>query len=80
MEEQTLYLHLHKLAAVNSEEVLENVLTTIWKTRKTGLRPPEKSRLQSVLSLPALADVDPVIHVKSLYFLSFLFIQVVFGS
>lgn len=61
MEEETLYLHLHKLAAVNSEEVLENVLTTIWKTRKTGLSPPEKSRLQSVLSLPALADVDPVL-------------------
>ncbi|XP_022747649.1 protein FAR1-RELATED SEQUENCE 3-like isoform X5 [Durio zibethinus] len=59
MAEDTLYLQLHKLSAVNSEEVLEQILTTLWKTRRSGLRPPDKSRIQSLLSLPSLPELDP---------------------
>ncbi|XP_022747644.1 protein FAR1-RELATED SEQUENCE 3-like isoform X2 [Durio zibethinus] len=61
MAEDTLYLQLHKLSAVNSEEVLEQILTTLWKTRRSGLRPPDKSRIQSLLSLPSLPELDPVL-------------------
>lgn len=60
MAEDTLYLQLHKLSAINSEEVLDQILTTLWKTRRSGLRPPDKSRIQSLLSLPSLSELDPV--------------------
>lgn len=61
MEGDTLYLQLHKLAGVNSEEALDQLLMTLWKTRKTGLRSPEKSHFQSLLNLPSPGEVDPVI-------------------
>ncbi|KAK6243613.1 hypothetical protein QUC31_010022 [Theobroma cacao] len=61
MAEDTLYLQLHKLSAVNSEEILDQILTTLWKTRRSGLRPPDKSRIQSFLSLPSLPELDPVL-------------------
>ncbi|KAF5749134.1 Far1-related sequence 3 [Tripterygium wilfordii] len=61
MEEETLYLQLHKLSMINSEELLDNILTTLWKTRRTGLRSPEKSHVQSLLNLPSFGEVDPVL-------------------
>ncbi|KAG8649903.1 uncharacterized protein LOC110621210 isoform X2 [Manihot esculenta] len=61
MEEDSLYLQLHKLSAINSEEALDHILTTLWKSRRTGLRSPEKSHIQSLLSLPSLSEVDPVL-------------------
>ncbi|XVE62444.1 hypothetical protein DITRI_Ditri06bG0118700 [Diplodiscus trichospermus] len=61
MEADTLYLQLHKLSAINSDEVLDQVLTTLWKTRRSGLRPPEKSRIQALLALPSLPELDPVL-------------------
>ncbi|XP_021282900.1 uncharacterized protein LOC110415546 [Herrania umbratica] len=61
MAEDTLYLQLHKLSAVNSEEILDQILTTLWKTRRSGLSPPDKSRIQSLLSLPSLSELDPVL-------------------
>ncbi|KAK9280211.1 hypothetical protein L1049_013898 [Liquidambar formosana] len=61
MEEDTLYLQLHKLSAIKSEEALEHILSTLWKTRNTGLSSPQKSHLQSLLSLASLGDVDPVL-------------------
>ncbi|GKV47246.1 hypothetical protein SLEP1_g54164 [Rubroshorea leprosula] len=57
----TLYLQLLKLSAINSEETLDQVLTILWKTRKSGLRSPEKSDIQSLLGLPSVAEVDPVL-------------------
>ncbi|MBA0561169.1 hypothetical protein Golob_018018, partial [Gossypium lobatum] len=57
MAEDTLYLQLHKLSSV--EQILDQILTTLWKTRRSGLRPPDKSRFQSLLSLPSLPDLDP---------------------
>ncbi|KAJ9179839.1 hypothetical protein P3X46_008156 [Hevea brasiliensis] len=61
MDEDSLYLQLHKLSAINSEEALDHILTTLWKTRRTGLRSPEKSHIQSLLSLLSLSEVDPVL-------------------
>ncbi|XP_050226175.1 uncharacterized protein LOC126675565 [Mercurialis annua] len=59
MEENSLYLQLHKLSSVmHREDTLDHMLTTLWKTRKTGLRSPEKSHIQSLLNLPQL---DPVL-------------------
>ncbi|KAM5550488.1 hypothetical protein ABKV19_027577 [Rosa sericea] len=57
--EDTLYLQLHKLSAIKSEEALHQLLSTLWKTRKTGLR--DKSHLQSLLNLQSLSDLDPVL-------------------
>lgn len=56
--EDTLYLQLHKLSATKSEEALDQLLSTLWKTRKTGLR--QKSHFQSLLNLQSLSDLDPV--------------------
>ncbi|TYJ11075.1 hypothetical protein E1A91_A11G250500v1 [Gossypium mustelinum] len=61
MAEDTLYLQLHKLSSVKSEQILDQILTTLWKTRRCGLRPPDKSRFHSLLSLPSLPDLDPVL-------------------
>ncbi|KAK8593965.1 hypothetical protein V6N12_046038 [Hibiscus sabdariffa] len=57
----TLYVQLHKLSSLKSEEILDQILTTLWKTRRSGLRPPDKSRFQSLLSFPSLSDLDPVL-------------------
>ncbi|XP_030518905.1 uncharacterized protein LOC115732409 [Rhodamnia argentea] len=57
----TLYLRLHKLSvAAASEEAIDAVLTTLWRTRRTGLAPPDKSHIQSLLGLPSASQVDPV--------------------
>ncbi|XP_052171870.1 uncharacterized protein LOC127787860 [Diospyros lotus] len=56
-----LYQHLHKLAAINSEEQLESLFVTLWRTRKTGVSPSEKASLQSLLNLQAAGQLDPVL-------------------
>ncbi|XP_073157703.1 uncharacterized protein [Henckelia pumila] len=61
MEDATLYRHLHKLVGLKSAEELENLLEMLWQTRKTGLSAPQKSSLQSLLRLPILTDLDPVL-------------------
>ncbi|KAK7336345.1 hypothetical protein VNO77_16883 [Canavalia gladiata] len=52
---------LHKLSCIKSEETLEQMLCTLWSTRKRGLRPSDKSRFQSLLHLPSLSQLDPVL-------------------
>ncbi|XP_028761346.1 uncharacterized protein LOC114719937 [Neltuma alba] len=61
MVEDTLHLHLHKLSAIKSEEAIDHILSTLWKTRKTGLSSSEKSHFQSLLNLPSLSQLDPVL-------------------
>ncbi|XP_002530963.3 uncharacterized protein LOC8268590 isoform X1 [Ricinus communis] len=61
MEEDSLYLQLHKLSAIDKEESLDHILATLWKTRRTGLRSPEKSQIQSLLNLSSLPELDPVL-------------------
>lgn len=61
MEDSTLYRHLHKLVGLKSGEELENLLEMLWQTRKTGISAPQKSSLQSLLRLPLLTDLDPVL-------------------
>lgn len=59
----TLFLQLHKLsaaAAAAAAEAIETVLITLWLTRKTGLAPPDKSHVQSLLGLASTSEVDPV--------------------
>ncbi|KAJ8771651.1 hypothetical protein K2173_026828 [Erythroxylum novogranatense] len=57
-ESEALYQHLHKLSGVKEEESLDHLLTTLWKTRRTGLRSPDKSHFQSLLNVP---ELDPVL-------------------
>jgi len=60
-EDTTVYQQLRKLAGITrSEEALDHILSTLWKTRRTGLRPPDKSHIQSLLNLPSPAELDPV--------------------
>ncbi|KAH0972738.1 hypothetical protein GBA52_024894 [Prunus armeniaca] len=42
--EDTLHLQLHKLSALKSEEALDQLLCTLWKTRKTGLHSPHQKK------------------------------------
>ncbi|GLT60836.1 hypothetical protein SLA2020_335830 [Shorea laevis] len=61
-EDTTLYQQLRKLADItSSDEALDHILSTLWKTRRTGLRPPDKSHIQSLLNLPSPAELDPVL-------------------
>ncbi|KAG1365542.1 Protein FAR1-RELATED SEQUENCE 3 [Cocos nucifera] len=61
MVDDPLFLHLRKLPAATSEETLTLVVEILWKSRKTGLAPHEKTRLQSLLNLPTLQELDPVL-------------------
>ncbi|XP_057949055.1 protein FAR1-RELATED SEQUENCE 3-like isoform X6 [Malania oleifera] len=60
-EDNTLYLQLHKLCNIKSEEALEHILTTLWSTRKTGLNAAQKSHIHSLLLLPSLGELYPVL-------------------
>ncbi|KAF9621120.1 hypothetical protein IFM89_016614 [Coptis chinensis] len=56
--ESSLLLHLHKLSPI-SEAALEQVLKTLWNTRKTGLiKPQDKSCIQSLLNLNSTPQLD----------------------
>jgi hypothetical protein len=71
----SLYLQLHKLSSVaTKEEDVEHILTSLWKTRRTGLPSPLKSRFQSLLDLPSLPQLDPVITSSSSFSSSFFLI------
>ena len=59
--ENSLYLQLHKLSGVKSEEALDQLVSALWQSRKTGLRGHnDKSHFESLLNLPSLSDLDPV--------------------
>ncbi|XP_043693952.1 protein FAR1-RELATED SEQUENCE 3-like [Telopea speciosissima] len=59
--EDTLFLQLHKLSPVTSEETLEQIFNSLWKSRRTGLKAPEKAYMKSLLNLSSLEDIDPVL-------------------
>ncbi|OIW16643.1 hypothetical protein TanjilG_00066 [Lupinus angustifolius] len=61
MEDDTLQKQLNKLSCIKSEEVMDHMLCTLWKTRKTGLQPSDKSHFQSILHLSSLSELDPVL-------------------
>ncbi|XP_050245002.1 uncharacterized protein LOC126693160 isoform X1 [Quercus robur] len=61
VEDTTLYQQLHKLSGIKSEEALHHLLSTLWNSRRTGLRPSEKSHLHSLLNLPSLPELDPLL-------------------
>ncbi|XP_058079193.1 protein FAR1-RELATED SEQUENCE 3-like isoform X2 [Magnolia sinica] len=59
-EEETLNLHLHKLSSKSNETTaIDHILETLWKTRKTGLGPHQKTYIQSLLNLPTPQELDP---------------------
>ncbi|KAM7274071.1 hypothetical protein ACFE04_028735 [Oxalis oulophora] len=60
-ETETLYLELQKLPATISEQELDQSLTTLWKTRRTGLRSPQKSHFLTLFNLPSLSQLHPVL-------------------
>ncbi|XP_009406467.2 uncharacterized protein LOC103989368 isoform X4 [Musa acuminata AAA Group] len=61
MEDGPVLLHLLKLRPATSGETLADVLETLWKNRRTGLDSLEKSRIRSLLILPAAQDLDPIL-------------------
>ncbi|KAF7852225.1 hypothetical protein BT93_L5371 [Corymbia citriodora subsp. variegata] len=56
----TLFLQLHNLSVAATSEAIETVLITLWLTRRTGLAPPDKTHVQSLLGLSSASEVDPV--------------------
>uniref|UniRef100_A0A0R0EXK6 Uncharacterized protein n=1 Tax=Glycine max TaxID=3847 RepID=A0A0R0EXK6_SOYBN len=61
MEETQVLHELHKLSQIESEETLNQMLCTLWSTRKTGLPLSDKSHFQSLLHLPSPSHLDPVL-------------------
>ncbi|KAI3965919.1 hypothetical protein MKX01_010876, partial [Papaver californicum] len=61
MESSGLFHQRHKLPSSASEETLSHILETLWKTRKTVLRPVDKSSIRSLLCLPSLQELDPLL-------------------
>ncbi|XP_004493270.1 uncharacterized protein [Cicer arietinum] len=59
--EQELQVQLHKLCCIKSQETLNHILSTLWNTRKTGLRSPDKSHFQSLLNLSSPSELHPVL-------------------
>ncbi|GMP98107.1 hypothetical protein CsSME_00046119 [Camellia sinensis var. sinensis] len=76
--ETVIYLQLHKLSTIKSQEDLQHILSTLWNTRKTGLSGPNKSSLQSLLNLPSSPELDPVIFLSVSLFKQFLFYLFIF--
>ncbi|MQM04589.1 hypothetical protein Taro_037392 [Colocasia esculenta] len=56
-----LYLQLRTIPATTTQEALARVLETLWSTRSTGVGPLQKPGLQSLLNLPSLQELDPVL-------------------
>ncbi|KAK9124872.1 hypothetical protein Scep_013718 [Stephania cephalantha] len=61
MEGDTLLLQLLKISGATTKETLEEVLQTLWNTRKIGLSSQDKSRILSLLNLVSLEELDPVL-------------------
>lgn len=61
MGTKRVVMQLHKLSGIKSEKELEDIISTLWRTRKTGLSTPEKSYVLSLLNLPNIAQLDPVL-------------------
>ncbi|KAL9256371.1 hypothetical protein AKJ16_DCAP13269 [Drosera capensis] len=52
---------LTKLSSIDSLESLADLLSILWSTRDSGLSVSDKSAVRSLLRLPSLPDVDPVV-------------------
>ncbi|KAI4330570.1 hypothetical protein MLD38_028849 [Melastoma candidum] len=50
---------LHKLASA-TQETIDELLSALWSTRKTGLRPPQLSHFQSLLNLSTSSQLLPL--------------------
>ncbi|KAH9327957.1 hypothetical protein KI387_000065, partial [Taxus chinensis] len=52
--------HLPKLVRAKTQESIEVILRSLWRTRKSGLDAAEKAHLQDLLQLPSHEELDPV--------------------
>lgn len=59
--DHALWDHLPALVRAKSKESVEHILQSLWRTRKTGLDPPEKAYIQELLQLPTENNLDPLL-------------------
>lgn len=59
--EQSLFEHLPKLVRAKTQEAIEYILQSLWRTRKSGLDAAEKAHIQDLLELPSQEELDPVV-------------------
>ena len=58
--EQSLFEHLPKLVRAKTQEAIEYILQSLWRTRKSGLDSAEKAHIQDLLELSSQEELDPV--------------------
>ncbi|GLJ34884.1 hypothetical protein SUGI_0702280, partial [Cryptomeria japonica] len=59
--EQSLFQHLPKLVRAKTQDSIELILRSLWRTRKSGLDAAEKAHLQDLLQLPSHEELDPIV-------------------
>ncbi|PWA95829.1 HCaRG [Artemisia annua] len=57
--EHSLWANLPMLIRANSKELVENILETLWKTRKVGLESADRDVIRDTLQLQNDSDLDP---------------------
>lgn len=67
--EHSLWANLPLLIRANSKESVENILETLWKTRKVGLETADRDVIRDTLQLQNDSDLDPV-NLPIFYFIS----------
>lgn len=58
--DHSLWGNLPLLIRANSKESVENILETLWKTRKVGLESADRDVIRDTLQLQNDSDLDPV--------------------
>ncbi|GAB2263840.1 hypothetical protein Droror1_Dr00025974 [Drosera rotundifolia] len=53
--------HLAKLSSIDPPKSLADLLSILWSTRDSGLSVSDKFTARSLLRLPSISDVDPVV-------------------
>ncbi|PWA81845.1 hypothetical protein CTI12_AA184910 [Artemisia annua] len=64
MMEHSLWANLPMLIRANSKESVENILETLWKTRKVGLESADRDVIRDTLQLQNDSDLDPAFQIK----------------
>eukprot|EP01018_Ginkgo_biloba_P017313 Gb_05423 [translate_table: standard] len=59
--ERSLFEHLPKLVRAKTQESIEYILQSLWRTRKSGLDAAEKAHLQDLLELSSQEELDPIV-------------------
>ncbi|XP_071731765.1 uncharacterized protein [Rutidosis leptorrhynchoides] len=59
--EHSLWVNLPMLVRANSKESVENILQTLWRTRKVGLNSTDRDVIRDLLQLHNDSDLDPLL-------------------